>query len=246
MTFLLALLLALLPSPPTGGTFDGRVVLLRSGAPVPDASNAVVWIEGARGGGPARAEGQMKSEQKRFTPRVVLVRPNATVQFPNADSIYHNAFSVSGANRFDLGLYRSGASREKKFEEPGLVRVYCNIHPQMIGFVMVVDSAFAAVTGPARLLRAPEDLPRCRAADLDRRRQRDRRLHLPGSPRGRRQDRRGPEEVGAGLGIVPAEPLRRAPPRARRPRQQSRDHRPDDTGPAVSREHHRHLARRAG
>src|SRR5262249_36903414 len=49
---------------------------------------------------------------------------------------------------FDLGLYRSGASREKKFEEPGLVRVYCNIHPQMVGFVMIVDSDFAAVTGP--------------------------------------------------------------------------------------------------
>lgn len=148
MTFLLALLLALLPSPPTGGTVEGRVILLRAGAPVPDASNAVVWIEGAHGGGAAPAEGQMKSEQKKFTPRVVLVRPNATVQFPNADSIYHNAFSVSGANRFDLGLYRSGAFREKKFEEPGLVRVYCNIHPQMIGFVMVVDSGFAAVTGP--------------------------------------------------------------------------------------------------
>ena len=148
MTFILALLLALLPSPPTGGIVEGRVVLLRAGSPVPDASNAVVWIEGARGGGQAPAEGQMKSEQKKFTPRIVLVRPNATVQFPNADSIYHNAFSVSGANRFDLGLYRSGASREKKFDEPGLVRVYCNIHPQMIGFVMVVDSGFAAVTGP--------------------------------------------------------------------------------------------------
>jgi plastocyanin len=124
-------------------------VLLRSGAPAADASNAVVWIEGAGGGGGgAHGAGQMKSEQKKFSPRVVVVRPNATVQFPNADSIYHNAFSVSGANRFDLGLYRSGASRDKKFEETGLVRVYCNIHPQMIGFVMVVDSGFAAVTGP--------------------------------------------------------------------------------------------------
>ena len=146
----LALLLALLPPPPPGGgTVSGKVLLVRSGAEVPDASNAVVWIEGARaGGGPAPAAGAMKSEQKKFAPRVVVVRRNATVQFPNADSIYHNAFSVSGPNRFDLGLYRSGASREKKFEEPGLVRVYCNIHPQMVGFVMVVDSDFAAVTGP--------------------------------------------------------------------------------------------------
>ena len=73
---------------------------------------------------------------------------HSTVEFPNVDPIYHNVFSVSPANRFDLGLYRSGGSKEKTFDEPGLVRVYCNIHPQMVGFVMVVDSDFAAVTGP--------------------------------------------------------------------------------------------------
>jgi hypothetical protein len=55
---------------------------------------------------------------------------------------------VSGGNRFDLGLYRSGASKSKKFEETGIVRVYCNIHPQMVGYVRVVDSSFSAVTGP--------------------------------------------------------------------------------------------------
>jgi plastocyanin len=150
ITLLLSLLLAVSPPPPAGGgAVVGRIVLVRSGAELPDASNAVVWIEGAHGGGgPAPSAGSMKSEQKKFAPRVVVVRRDATVQFPNADSIYHNAFSVSGQNRFDLGLYRSGASREKKFEEPGLVRVYCNIHPQMVGFVMVVDSDFAAVTRP--------------------------------------------------------------------------------------------------
>lgn len=150
MTHLALLPVALLSlAPPGGGTVEGRVVLVRAGAVLPDASNAVVWIEGARAAsGPAPAGGAMKSEQKKFIPRVVVVRRNGTVQFPNADSIYHNAFSVSGGNRFDLGLYRSGASREKKFDDPGLVRVYCNIHPQMAGFVMVVDSDFAAVTGP--------------------------------------------------------------------------------------------------
>jgi len=89
----------------------------------------------------------MKSERKRFTPRVVVVARQGAVDFPNVDPIYHNVFSVSGMNRFDLGLYRAGASKEKKFEASGLVRVYCNIHPQMIGFVMVVDSDFATVTG---------------------------------------------------------------------------------------------------
>jgi plastocyanin len=149
MTFLIPLLLALLSPQPPGGTIEGRVVLMRAEAPAPDASNAVVWLDGvSAGSGPAAARGEMRSEQKKFAPRALVVRRNATVQFPNADAIYHNVFSVSGANRFDLGLYRGGAAREKKFEEPGLVRVYCNIHPQMVGFVMVVDSGFAAVTGP--------------------------------------------------------------------------------------------------
>ncbi len=129
------------------GTVAGSVVLVRDGKELPDVSNTVVWIEGAHGSNGTKATAQMKSASKRFQPRVVAVSKNATVEFPNADPIYHNVFSVSGANRFDLGLYRSGASKPKTFEEAGVVRVYCNIHPQMVGFVLVVDSDFAAVTG---------------------------------------------------------------------------------------------------
>ncbi len=141
------LLTLLAAAPASAGTLTGRVVLIQDGKPRGDASNVVVWIEGLpRPAGDARA--QMKSSSKRFEPHILAVPKNATVEFPNADPIYHNVFSVSGANRFDLGLYRSGASKSKRFEEPGLVRVYCNIHPQMVGFVQVVDSDFAAVTGP--------------------------------------------------------------------------------------------------
>ncbi len=148
MSLFLSLLLALVSPPAAGGTVQGRVILVRSGSPLPDASNAVVWIEKVHdGGGSVESRAKMRSEQKRFSPRVVVVRSGGTVAFPNADPIYHNVFSVSAGNRFDLGLYRSGATREKTFEQPGLVRVYCNIHPQMVGFVMVVDSDFAEVTG---------------------------------------------------------------------------------------------------
>jgi plastocyanin len=144
------MLLAFLVSAPgaPAATVDGRVVLVKDGIELADASNVVVWIEGARrGAGGAASKGEMKSSSKRFSPRVVAVSTKATVQFPNVDPIYHNVFSVSGANRFDLGLYRTGASKSKTFEEPGLVRIYCNIHPQMVGFVMVVDSDFVALTG---------------------------------------------------------------------------------------------------
>jgi plastocyanin len=123
------------------------VALVKNGASQTDSSNAVVWIEAVHRAGDGARRSEMKSEKKRFTPRVVVVSREGAVDFPNVDPIYHNVFSVSGGNRFDLGLYRAGASKEKKFPEPGLVRVYCNIHPQMVGFVMVVDSDFAAVTG---------------------------------------------------------------------------------------------------
>jgi plastocyanin len=139
------------------GVVSGKVSIVKNGAPQADASNCVVWIEGAHRppatpGASARAaalpHGEMKSQGKRFVPRVVAVEKNSEVDFPNVDAIYHNVFSVSPSNRFDLGLYRSGGSKAKKFEEAGVVRVYCNIHPQMVGFVLVVDSDFSAVTGP--------------------------------------------------------------------------------------------------
>jgi plastocyanin len=145
------LLLLATPTPPVpSGSVSGQITLVSNGVSRPDASNAVVWLEGVHRSGqaPSAVRGQMKSDQKKFTPRVVVVSKSAAVDFPNVDPIYHNVFSVSGANRFDLGLYRSGASKAKQFDEAGLVRVFCNIHPQMIGFVVVVDSDFAATTGP--------------------------------------------------------------------------------------------------
>ena len=130
----------------SSASISGHIRLVKGGSPRPDASNAVVWIEGPRrddGPGPAL---KMSQESKRFTPRVLIVPRKGTVEFPNNDPVYHNVFSVSGTNRFDLGLYRSGASKSRSFGETGLVRVYCNIHPQMVGFLVVVDSDFAAIT----------------------------------------------------------------------------------------------------
>ena len=147
---LLALAVLAAASPSSGATLEGSVALLAGGKARPDASNVVVWIEGApRSAASASGakETRMTQSSKRFEPKVLAVAKDSTVDFPNVDPIYHNVFSVSDGNRFDLGLYRSGSSKSKKFDQTGLVRVYCNIHPQMVGFVMVVDSDFAAVTG---------------------------------------------------------------------------------------------------
>jgi plastocyanin len=135
------------------GRVEGRITLIDNGKARADAGNVAVWIEATRVEDPAepRPAGnppKMVSQRKTFTPRVVAVSVGRPVSFPNEDPIFHNVFSVSGANHFDLGLYRSGRSKDRAFSAPGLVRVYCNIHPQMVGYVRVVDSSFSTVTGP--------------------------------------------------------------------------------------------------
>jgi plastocyanin len=138
------------------GRVEGRVALVDNGRPRSNSAEVVVWIEATRreaipgsrnpGREKAPAPPSMTSSHKKFVPRVVAVSSGEAVSFPNEDPIFHNVFSVSGENRFDLGLYRRGKSKDRVFSAPGLVRVYCNIHPQMVGYVRVVDSDFFAVT----------------------------------------------------------------------------------------------------
>lgn len=143
------------------GTGDVRVSVTVLGSdrrPLP-AAQAVVWVPGAaakaRPGGalgpalaaPLAAAPRIASKSKRFDPRITAVSAGTTVEFPNLDGIFHNVFSLSPGAKFDLGLYRNGASRAMTFDTPGLVRVYCNIHPQMAAFLLVVDGTIWAQTG---------------------------------------------------------------------------------------------------
>ena len=90
----------------------------------------------------------LAQKNKTFQPHVVAVPLGSTVDFPNNDPIYHNVFSLSGPQPFDLGLYRAGETRPRTFTSPGTYRIFCNIHPQMTAIVMVAPSAFTAVAAP--------------------------------------------------------------------------------------------------
>jgi plastocyanin len=128
---------------PAGGSVRGRVDVPR-GEPV-----AYVYVENLRGAA-ARGE-RVKIEQvnKQFVPPWAVVQRGTTIEFPNLDNIYHNVFSLSSGNTFDLGLYNSaGEAKNHSFEEPGAVDIYCNIHPQMAASVLVVPNRyFAKVKG---------------------------------------------------------------------------------------------------
>lgn len=104
---------------------------------------AIVYATPVAGAAPARpARFTMTQKEKAFLPRVLVVPVGSTVDFPNADPIYHNVFTLSTPGPFDLGLYRGGASKTRVFTEPATYRVFCNIHPQMTALLAVVPSPY--------------------------------------------------------------------------------------------------------
>jgi plastocyanin len=108
----------------------------------------VVWLPDVKAQEAGKEPPHLVSKDKRFQPHVLGVEAGTQVTFPNLDKVYHNVFSLSAPNAFDLGLYRGGAARSVTFKAPGLVRIYCNIHPDMAAYVMVLDGAAFAVAGP--------------------------------------------------------------------------------------------------
>ncbi len=89
---------------------------------------------------------RMLQKDKMFLPHVLAVQAGTVVDFPNADPIFHNAFSSYSGQIFDVGLYPPGDSRSVRFARPGVVRVFCNIHQSMSALIVVVNSPYFAVT----------------------------------------------------------------------------------------------------
>jgi hypothetical protein len=73
---------------------------------------------------------------------MVVVPVGSTVSFPNSDPIFHNVFSLSRVRKFDLGFYPEGQTRLVKFDKPGVVQVYCHLHPDMNAAILVVPNAW--------------------------------------------------------------------------------------------------------
>ena len=119
------------PKPPAATT--GNIVGKVTGAP-----DAIIYVEDIVA--TARGTATMKQENKTFTPAVLVVQKGTTVQFPNLDAFFHNVFSVTPDNSFDLGSYRQGETKSVTMSKPGVVNVYCNMHPQMVGHILVVPN----------------------------------------------------------------------------------------------------------
>lgn len=134
----------------TGNVVTGSVEIFdRNNKRLQDHSNMVVFVEGA-----GLAETNTKPSHlpkishkgRQFSPRVLPIYKGGSVDFFNDDSIYHNVFSLARAKPFDLGIYPEGTSKIVSFERTGLVKLYCNIHPNMVSNVLVLNNPFFATT----------------------------------------------------------------------------------------------------
>ena len=114
-----------------------------------DRLKSVVYLESApraafESADPAHAVLDQRNET--FVPHVLAITTGTTVDFPNSDRIYHNVFSLSKTRTFDLGRYAAGRSQSIRFDRPGIVRVFCDIHSHMNAFILVFNHRFFAVT----------------------------------------------------------------------------------------------------
>lgn len=134
----------------------------------PQASlNAVVYLEEI----PAKIEKKLAKKARKtrrtivqenlqFQPRLTVVTAGDSVRIRNLDNVYHSAFSVSTAQRFDLGKYPPGRISMLAFETPGVVNLHCDIHPRMLGFVVVLRNHAFVVPDTTGRFELPPKLPK--------------------------------------------------------------------------------------
>lgn len=114
-----------------------------------DLSSIVIWLtplsagEAAASAPPSGHDPpQVAQINKSFSPHVLVIQVGTPVQFPNKDPFLHNVFSLFDGKRFDLGFYEAGSSKVVHFDRPGVSFLFCNIHPEMSGAVVAVDTPY--------------------------------------------------------------------------------------------------------
>ncbi len=126
-------------------------------APPSEVRNVVVFLKDAPARDVAPTRAGIRQRNETFLPRVVAVPVGSEVEFPNDDPFYHNVFSLSRSRAFNLGRYPKGQTRVVRFDKPGIVKVFCDIHSHMSAAVMVFNHPWYAI---------PDDDGRFEIADV--------------------------------------------------------------------------------
>jgi plastocyanin len=124
------------PYPGRAGSMAGAAMTLGA------VTDAIIYVEKLPASvavpPPPAATPELGQKDQCFVPRVLAIQKGTVVSFPNHDPIFHNVFSVSPTKRFDLGKYPRGQTRRVRFDKPGLVNVYCDIHSDMAAYILVL------------------------------------------------------------------------------------------------------------
>ena len=127
------------------GTIKGQIVSRSSNA---DLAGFVVSVESLEGNFPVPEKpAVMDQKNLMFVPHVLVIQAGRTVQFRNSDPVFHNVYSISRTEMFNLGLFPQGAVRRMKFDQPGVIHLLCEVHPAMSAFIVVVENPYFAVSG---------------------------------------------------------------------------------------------------
>ena len=140
--FLLSVLI-FLALPGYAGQLELNVVDSQ-GRPVKDAVAALVPAQTPNYA--TQPAAVMDQRQNMFVPRVLAIRVNTQVRFPNSDDVRHLVYSFSPAKKFELRLYHGLTAEPVLFDKPGQVVLGCNIHDSMVAYIYVVETDFFAVT----------------------------------------------------------------------------------------------------
>jgi len=132
---------------------------------VPCACNpgefSVIWLTGddlPRAPIPAKPP-EMSQKDRMFVPAVLAIPAGSTVEFPNHDPYFHNVFSYSKIRTFDLGRYPKGRSQSVRFDTPGIVPIFCEIHYSMRAYIHVFETPHFAVSDISGKFSIPEVNP---------------------------------------------------------------------------------------
>ncbi|MES2176618.1 MAG: plastocyanin/azurin family copper-binding protein [Gemmatimonadota bacterium] len=129
------------------GAVTGQVNLLeRPGETTEDLADVIVWLEptGATKSRTSASTTTIQLQGRQFSPRVRAVTEGSKVEFPNQDSFSHNVFSKHPDGAFDTGVYARGRTKDQTFKESGIFPIYCNVHPRMTGYVVVLKTPYFA------------------------------------------------------------------------------------------------------
>jgi plastocyanin len=125
-----------------------------AGKPIADA---VVFLDSAQARSAVKPQPGVEVEQvnKQFAPTVTVLPVGSSLAFPNRDTVRHHVYSFSPAKTFDLKLYAGTPANPVLFDKPGIVVLGCNIHDQMLAWVVVVETPYFGKTNAAGQITLP-------------------------------------------------------------------------------------------